>query len=256
MDSTARRIAAMAVMLMMLMMIAVVAAQAAPAGAKAKPSPSRATTAASSLPSKPPLGAVILFDGKNLDNWRHPWGEPATWQVRDGATTTGRGNIISERTFTDAYIHVEFREPYVPEARGQERGNSGVYIQGRYEIQVLDSYGFKAPGKGDCGAIYDQFAPLVNACKPPLEWQTYDIIFRAARVDPSGKVTERARITLLQNGMVIHNNVETLGPTAGGNANVGEPGPLLLQAHGSNVQYRNIWLVPLPLKGSDTYAPQ
>jgi hypothetical protein len=260
MGSRARRVTAAAVVLVM---SAVAGACAAPTGAKpttsaapsakAKPSAARAVY---SLPSKPPADAVVLFDGTSLENWRYPWGEPAGWEVRDGAMTTGRGNIISDQTFTDAYIHVEFRVPNMPEAHGQERGNSGVYIQGRYEIQVLDSYGFKAPGKGDCGAIYGQFAPLVNACKPPLEWQTYDIIFRAARVDPSGKVAEPARITLLQNGMVIHNNVITLGPTAGGDANVGEPGPLLLQAHGSKVQYRNIWFVPLPLKGSDQYGPQ
>jgi hypothetical protein len=120
---------------------------------------------------------------------------------------------------------------------------------------VIDSYGTKIPGKGDCGAIYDQFAPLVNASKPPLEWQSYDIIFRAPRVDASGKVIERARMTVLQNDVLIHNNVEALGPTGSAlDDKVAEPGPLLLQYHGSPVQYRNVWLVPLPLKGSDTYA--
>jgi hypothetical protein len=203
---------------------------------------------------KPPSNSVALFNGKDLSNWRQPGGRPAVWKVKDGVMSVARGNIVTDETFSDAFIHVEFMEPYVPEATGQEKGNSGVYLQGRYEIQVLDSYGIKIPGTGDCGAMYGQYAPLVNACKPPLEWQTYDAIFRAPRVDQSGKVIERARITVLQNGVVIHNNVELLGPTAGHlDENVGNPGPLLLQDHGSPIQYRNIWLVHLPLKGSDKY---
>jgi len=203
---------------------------------------------------KPLSNSVVLFNGKDLSNWRQPDGRPAVWKVKDGVMTVARGNIVTDETFSDAFIHVEFREPYVPEATGQEKGNSGVYLQGRYEIQVLDSYGIKIPGTGDCGAMYGQYAPLVNACKPPLEWQTYDAIFRAPRVDQSGRVIERAKITVLQNGVVIQNNVELLGPTAGHlDENVGKPGPLLLQEHGSPLQYRNIWLVHLPLKGSDKY---
>ena len=204
-----------------------------------------------------PDNAVILFDGGDLSNWGRLGGGPATWEIRDGAMTVTEGNVITDEGFADAFIHLEFRCPDMPEATGQAKGNSGVYLQGRYEIQVLDSYGMGIPGKGDCGAIYDQYAPLVNACKPPLEWQTYDVIFRAARVDGSGKVTEPARVTVLQNGMVIHNNVELLGPTGGTiDENVGQPGPLLLQDHGHPVQYRNIWLVHLPLEGSDGYEPR
>ena len=205
----------------------------------------------------PPPNAVVLFNGKDVSNWHQRNGEPANWLVEDEVITVGKGDILSDETFLDAYIHLEFREPDMPEATGQAKGNSGVFVQGRYEIQVLDSYGINIPGKGDCGAIYNQYAPLVNACKPALEWQTYDIIFRAARLDDSGQVVEPARVTVLQNGMVIHNNVELLGPTGGAvDKNEGQPGPLLLQDHGSPVQYRNIWLIHLPLKGSDTYEPR
>jgi len=204
-----------------------------------------------------PDNAVILFDGGDLKNWQRLEGGAAAWEVRDGAMTVTKSNIITLEKFTDAFLHLEFREPDMPEATGQAKGNSGVYLQGRYEIQVLDSYGLGLPGKGDCGAIYDQYAPLVNACKPPLEWQKYDVVFRAARVDASGSVTEQARITVLQNGLVIHNNVILFGPTGGAiDQNVGEPGPLLLQDHGNPVSYRNIWLVHLPCKGLDSYGPQ
>jgi len=205
---------------------------------------------------KKPENAVVLFDGKDLSNWRTRGGDPAGWEVADGVITVagGTGDIVTKEKFTDFMLHLEFMEPDMPEAKGQGKGNSGVYLQGRYEIQVLDSYGIEVPGMGDCGAIYDQFAPLINACKPPLQWQTYDMVFRSARLDDSGQVVDQARITLLQNGVVIHNNVEVKGPTGGAmDDRVGKPGPLLLQNHGNPVKYRNIWIVPLPLKGSDKY---
>jgi hypothetical protein len=208
------------------------------------------------LQSPPPPNAVILFNGKDLNNWHTRKGDPAGWEVTDGVMTVirGTGDIITNETFTDFILHLELMEPDMPEATGQAKGNSGVYLQGRYEIQVLDSYGIEVPGKGDSGAIYNQFAPLVNACKPALQWQTYDVIFRAARLDDSGNVINQARITALQNGIVIHNNVEVLGVTGGTlDEHVGEPGPLLLQDHGNPVKYRNVWIVPLPLRGSDKY---
>ena len=202
-----------------------------------------------------PKNAVVLFDGKDLSKWHSRNVGPAKWEVADGVATVNRtGDVVSNEKFTDLVLHLEWMEPDMPDAKGQAKGNSGVYLQGRYEIQVLDSYGIEVPGKGDCGAIYSQFAPLVNACKPPLQWQTYDAAFRAARVDESGKVISQARVTLLQNGVVIHNNVEMLGITGGAmDDKVGEPGPLLLQDHGNPVKYRNIWILPLPLKGSDKY---
>ncbi len=210
--------------------------------------------------AEPPQGAVILFDGRDLSQWRRRRGdEPPGWAVADGAMTVvrGTGDIVSLETFDDAWIHLEFSVPDMPEASGQGKGNSGVYVQGRYEIQVLDSYGWSVPGKGDCGAIYDQFAPLSNACRRPLEWQSYDIAFRAARVDASGRAQEQARMTLLHNGICIHNNVTLRGPTGGAlDQDIGAPGPLRLQDHGHPVRYRNVWFVRLARQGSDDYGPR
>jgi len=208
---------------------------------------------------RPPDGAVVLFNGRDLGNWCRRDGGAAEWQVEDGVMTVapGTGDILSGEQFGDVYLHLEFACPDMPEATGQAKANSGVFLQGRYEIQVLDSVGWAAPGKGDCGAVYDQFAPLVNACKPALEWQTYDVVFRAARVDAQGDVLENARVTMVHNGRVVHNNVVLRGPTGGAiDHNVGEPGPLLLQDHGNLLRYRNLWIVHLPEKGSGTYEPR
>lgn len=204
----------------------------------------------------PPEAAVVLFDGKDLSNWSRLDGGAPGWEVADGAmtVTAGTGDIVSRGQFTDFLLHLEFMTPDMPDATGQAKGNSGVFLQGWYEIQVLDSYGIDVPGMGDCGAIYNQFASLVNACKPPLEWQTYDAIFRAARVGESGEIEENARVTVLQNGIVIQNNVQIQGSTGGAtDEDAAAPGPLRLQDHGNPVKYRNIWVVPLPLKGSDVY---
>lgn len=203
-----------------------------------------------------PENAIALFNGKDLSNWHARNGGPAGWEVSDDVVSVvpRTGDIVTDQKFTDFLLHLEWMEPDMPEATGQAKGNSGVYLQGRYEIQVLDSYGIEVPGKGDCGAVYDQFAPLVNACRPPLEWQTYDIAFRAARLDDSGNVIDQARVTVMQNGILIHNNVEVLGPTGGAmDDKIGEPGPILLQDHGNLIKYRNAWILPLPLKGSDVY---
>lgn len=204
----------------------------------------------------PPEAAVVLFDGTDLSNWTKLDGGAPAWEVADGAmtVTAGEGDIVSKERFTDFLLHLEFMTPDMPDATGQAKGNSGVFLQGRYEIQVLDSYGIDVPGMGDCGAIYNQFAPLVNACKPPLNWQTYDAIFRSARVGESGEVEENARVTVLQNGIVIQNNVQIQGATGGAtDGDAAQPGPLRLQDHGNSVKYRNIWIAPLPLKGSDVY---
>ncbi len=207
---------------------------------------------------KRPAGAVVLFGGQHLNNWHTRDGKPAGWKVEDEIATVapGTGDIVSDETYQDVYLHVEFCLPLMPDATGQARANSGVFLQGRYEIQVLDSYGWEVPGLGDCGAIYNQHAPLVNAGNPPEEWQTYDVFFRSARVDGSGKVVEGVRMTVVFNGICIHNNIELPGPTGGAiDEREGTPGPLLLQDHGNLVQYRNVWIVRLPEKGSDIYEP-
>lgn len=216
-------------------------------------------TAAQTQPAKLSTERIVLFSGKPEEvaaNWvKHGSDEPAAWKVQDGAMVAGGGNIVTRQTFTDFQLHVEFKEPNMPEAHGQERGNSGVGLQGRYEIQVLDSYGIADPGTGDCGSVYDQAAPLVNACKPPLQWQTYDITYRAPRFDTDNKKTENARVTVLQNGIVIQNNQEILHPTGiQGNDNaIEKPGPILLQDHGTPVEFRNVWVRPLPLQGANHY---
>ena len=200
-----------------------------------------------------PEGSVVLFNGEDVDNWTTRDGQPAGWKVEGGElhVVPKTGDIMTRQMMTDFCMHLEFRCPDMPEATGQAKGNSGVFLQGRYEIQVLDSYGWKEPGMGDCGAIYNQFAPLVNACRPALEWQTYDVVFRAPRDGENGP-----RLTVLHNGMVIQNNVQLPGVCGAAiDEEVHTPGPLLLQDHGDLVAYRNIWMVELPLEGAKTYEP-
>jgi hypothetical protein len=199
------------------------------------------------LGKKPPEGAVVLFNGKDLEGWVKADGKtPAAWTAADGVMTVekGAGSIQTEKSFGDFRLHLEFNVPYMPQAKGQARGNSGVYLEGIHELQVLDSYGLK-PQDNDCGAIYKQVTPRVNACKPPLQWQTYDITFHKARVK-DGKVEKKARVTVVQNGITIIDDAE-ISPTPGGIDKIreGEDGPLMLQDHGNAVQYRNLWLQPL-----------
>jgi len=192
------------------------------------------------------MAKYILFDGTDLQGFVDREGNPAAWEVKDGCMTVTRGDIISRLTYGDAHIHVEWREPDMPEASGQWKGNSGVYIMGCYELQVLDSYGIEHPETGDCGGIYSIQAPRVNACKPALEWQTYDIYLRAPRLEGE-KVVENARVTILQNGIVIHNNLVLPHHTPGGCTGDRElaEGPLMLQDHGNPVSFRNIWIETL-----------
>jgi hypothetical protein len=196
------------------------------------------------LGARPPEGAIAVFDGKNLEAWVKLDGKtPAAWPVHEGIFTVGRGNIMTRKRFGDFQLHLEFNVPYMPKARGQGRGNSGVYLTGNHELQVLDSYKLTLHSD-DCGAIYKQITPSVNACKPPLQWQTYDITFRKAKVD-QGKVVKKARVTVVQNGASIIDNAEISITPGGIDIADGQDGPIVLQDHGNPVEYRNIWIKPL-----------
>jgi len=203
------------------------------------------------LGAAPPPGAVVLFDGTSLDGWerRDPKQRetPVGWTIANGVlkVAPGTGDIMTKRKFSDFQLHMEFRTPFMPEARGQGRGNSGVYLQGRYELQVLDSYGLSGEDN-ECGGIYKVSAPRVNMCAPPGQWQTYDITFRAPRFRAEGTKSHDAVATVLHNGVVIHEDLVIPDVTAEAvDKDVKSPGGLLLQEHGNLVQYRNIWLVEL-----------
>ena len=197
------------------------------------------------LGKRPPEGAVVLLDGSNLDQWRKRGSEDAiTWKLLPGGVmeVAKGGDIVSKEKFGDHQLHLEFRLPYMPKSFGQGRGNSGVYIQGRYETQVLDSYGLEG-FDNECGGFYQIRRPSVNMCAPPLQWQSYDITFHNAKRDADGKKTANARITVVQNGVTIHANFELPHCTPGAqDEKEGEPAGLLLQDHGNPVQYRNIWV--------------
>ncbi len=191
-------------------------------------------------PEKP--GADVKWKRLNADV---PDDKAVKWRLVDGAMEVkpGAGSIVTKRTFKDFKLHIEFRTPFMPEARGQGRGNSGVYLQNRYEIQVLDSYGLE-PKDNECGGIYQVGAPLVNVCYPPGQWQTYDITFQAPRFDGSGNKEKDAVVTVLHNGVTIHDQRPIPHPTGGAlDSNVSEPGGVYLQDHGNLVEFRNIWLV-------------
>lgn len=185
--------------------------------------------------AEPPKGAIVLFDGKNADAW-------------EGGHMDERNLLAagckSKQSFANFTAHVEFLLPFKPLGRGQDRGNSGVYLQDRYEVQVLDSFGLKGENN-ECGGFYTQAKPAVNMCLPPLTWQTYDIEFKAAQFDDSGKKTKNATATVKHNGVTIHENFELKGPTPGnGRKEDASGGPLQLQGHGNPVYYRNIWVLP------------
>ena len=203
------------------------------------------------LGAKPPAKAVVLFDGKNFDGWKRTGkkagADSVQWKLTGGAMEVkpGSGSIITRKEFADVKLHLEFRTPFMPKARGQKRGNSGVYLQERYEVQVLDSYGLEGRDN-ECGGIYKVAPPLVNMCAPPTQWQTYDITYRVPRFDNTGKKKQDAYMTVIHNGVKIHNNVKVSKATTA--APGGDVGGIYLQDHGNRVQYRNIWLVELPAK--------
>jgi hypothetical protein len=193
----------------------------------------------------PPSDAVVLFDGRSLSAWTSGDGGPAGWKVEDGTfeVAGGKGDVRTRESFGDVQLHLEFRMPPA-EGTSQHRGNSGVFLMGRYEIQVLDSFENPTYADGQCAALYGQYPPLVNACRKPGEWQSYDIVFRAPRF--TGETLARpAFVTVIHNGVLVHDRAEILGETAHRalpkySAHAGTA-PLRLQDHGNPVQYRNVW---------------
>ena len=203
---------------------------------------------ASATPLAPPSDAVVLFGGSDLSAWEMEDGTPAKWAVRDGyfEVVSGTGTMRTRRGFGDVQLHIEWMAPAPPRGTGQDRGNSGVFLMGMYEVQVLDSYENRTYPDGQAAAIYGQYPPLVNASRPPGEWQSYDIAFRAPRFDASGTVTSPARITVLHNGVLVQDAVELTGPSGHHSrppyqAHAGQL-PLSLQDHGHPVRFRNVWV--------------
>jgi hypothetical protein len=189
-----------------------------------------------------PEGALVLFDGSNLDQWeRHP----KVWNIQDdGGMKVSSSNLKTIESFGSGEYHVEFMTPFTPTRRGQGRGNSGVYLLGVYEVQVLDTFGLEA-ADNHCGGLYSLAVPIADAILPPLQWQTYDITFTAAEFDAEGNKIKNARLHVLHNGIVIHDHLELSGPTPGGLGDQDVPcGPLMLQDHGDSVRFRNIWFKP------------
>jgi hypothetical protein len=192
----------------------------------------------------PPSDAILLFGGQDLSQWNSASGGEAKWKVENEILeVNGTGNIVTKEDFGDAQVHVEWASPSEVKGEGQGRGNSGVYLQGRYEIQVLDSYQNKTYFDGQAASVYKVAAPLVNACRKPGEWQSYDIIFRVPKQLPGGKV-ELGSVTVLHNGVLVQDHVAVGGQstTAAAFQGVVAKGPLMLQDHGNPVRYRNIWV--------------
>jgi hypothetical protein len=201
-------------------------------------------------PGQPPSDAVVLFGGKDLGAWKGSKdGAAAPWKVENGyfEVVKGTGGIETKQGFGDVQLHIEWMTPSPAKGEGQDRGNSGVFFGGgRYEIQVLDSYGNKTYPDGQAGSLYGQYPPLVNACRPPGEWQAYDIVFEAPRFDAAGGVTKRARVTVFHNGVLVQHAMEFIGPATN---KVRTPYsahperlPIGLQDHNHPVRFRNVWL--------------
>ena len=199
-------------------------------------------------PAPPPSDALLLFDGTDLSRWRAEDGGPAPWRVVESAIEVAphTGSLVTRDSFGDVQLHIEWRTPPRVEGEGQERGNSGVYLMGIYELQVLDSHENPTYPDGQAGAIFGQYPPLVNASRGPGEWQAYDVVFRAPRFDEQGAVLAPARMTVLHNGVLVQHDVALTGPTAfqAHPPYAAHPArlPLTLQDHEFPVRYRNIWV--------------
>lgn len=214
------------------------------------------TASTPEAPGKAPSDAIVLFDGTNLDHWQAAGGGEPTFTLQNGEMLStnlkdpkNNKYLESKDQFGDIQLHVEWAEPVPPKGDSQGRGNSGVFLMGKFEVQVLDSFNNRTYADGQCSAIYGQYPPQVNACLPPGQWQTYDIIFHTPRYK-GGKLSEPAYITVVQNGVLTQDHHRIEGPT--GHRIVAtypdsfpEKGPLQLQFHGNPVRYRNIWVRPL-----------
>jgi hypothetical protein len=201
-------------------------------------------------PAGAPQDAIVLVgSGDDRKAWQMMDGSPVTWAMSNGVLETGKGLIRTKAEFTDYQLHVEFATPKEVKGNSQERGNSGVFLNGKFEIQVLDSYQNRTYADGSASAMYGQYPPLVNASRPPGEWQSYDIAFTSPRFGVGGKLDTPAIVTVLHNGVVVHNATAFWGPTQHKKIDPYTPdnakGPIALQDHGNPVRYRNIWIRPL-----------
>jgi len=211
---------------------------------------------ANPAPLPGPSDAIALLGaGSDLGAWQMTDGSPATWVMKEGIVETGKGMMRTKAEFTDFQLHVEFATPGTVKGNSQERGNSGVYLLGKFEIQVLDSFQNVTYPDGQASAMYGQYPPMVNASRPPGEWQTYDIAFTAPRFNAGNTLDKPAVVTVLHNGVLVHNATPFWGPTAHKKIDPYTPdsakGPLMLQDHGNPVRFRNIWI--RPLKGYDAH---
>ncbi|MCO8122833.1 DUF1080 domain-containing protein [Stieleria sp. TO1_6] len=204
----------------------------------------------------PPSDAVVLFDGTDMSHWKN--GD--NWPVADGVVSSGKGQVVSKDEFGDCQVHIEWSAPNPPKGEGQGRGNSGLFLMGTYEIQILDSYKADTYHDGQAGAIYKQTPPMANAMRAPGQWNTYDILWTAPRFNDDGSLQSPAYITAIHNGVVIQNHFELLGDTPYNRPpqykQHSSKGPIALQDHGNPVRFRNIWVRELqPVQGEQTRKP-
>jgi Domain of Unknown Function (DUF1080) len=218
----------------------------------ARPQP-RIVAPGATASAAPADATVLLGPGTDTSAWQTTSGSPIPWPIKDGVLQSGKGMIETKAQFTDFQLHVEFATPKEVKGTGQGRGNSGVFLLGAFEVQVLDSYQNQTYPDGQAAAMYGQYPPLVNASRPPGEWQTYDIVFTAPRFNTAGAVDKPATVTVIHNGVVVHNATAFQGPTAhkviGKYEAANAKGPIRLQDHGNPVHFRNIWI--RQLKGYD-----
>lgn len=208
------------------------------------------TASTQEKPGQPPADAIVLFDGKDTAQWVDKKGQPSAWKIENGELISTKGSdLISKPEFGDIQLHLEFCTPPPHGEAGQKRNNSGVFFMGKFELQILDCYESQTYPDGQTGAIYGQQPPLVNACRAPGQWQTYDAAFTAPRFDKAGQLTAPAYLTVFHNGVLVQNHTEILWPTMhrtlGKYTPMPPTGPLKLQDHNNPVRFRNIWVRPL-----------